>query len=122
MFPSADYEQELEANEQLISLMGMPADEVTSEVIERSVIGLEISYHDIEYTSITEQESVTLIDLIANIGGTLGLFIGISLLSFMEIIEIFIKMFGIFMCTRFRREQTKKDSYVVTVWDSICFF
>jgi hypothetical protein len=39
---------------------------------------------------INEIPSTLLIDLVGNIGGQLGLFIGISLLSFIEIIELFI--------------------------------
>lgn len=63
---------------------------------------------DIEYTSITEQEALTIIDMIANVGGTLGLFIGISLLSFLEMAEILIKIASILLKDKVKTVRTKK--------------
>ena len=67
-------------------------DEITMEVIQKSFLTLHIHYSELEYTLISEQPSLSAIDLIANIGGSLGLFIGISLLSFLEIVEILIEI------------------------------
>lgn len=73
-----------------------PNSQVTFETLQQSFLYLEIMYNsDIEYTSITEQPAVTPIELIANVGGTLGLFIGVSLLSFLEMVEILIKIISI---------------------------
>ena len=44
-------------------------------------------YNDLKYTKITELQKTKIVDLIANAGGILGLFIGISFLSFIEILE-----------------------------------
>lgn len=81
-FPSREYAEEL-----------MDNDFPTYESLQQSLLHLDIKYNvNIEYTTISEKEAVTLIDMIANIGGTLGLFIGISLLSFVELVEILIKI------------------------------
>jgi hypothetical protein len=40
------------------------------------------------YTSTTESAAVTTETFISNLGGTLGLFIGISILSFVELVEL----------------------------------
>ena len=40
-----------------------------------------------DYEMITENPSILLTDLIANVGGTLGLFLGVSVLSIFEIFE-----------------------------------
>ena len=45
-------------------------------------------YDSWSYTKIDEIAKFELIDLIPNIGGTLGLFIGVSILSFTEIFEL----------------------------------
>ncbi|CAF1042719.1 unnamed protein product [Brachionus calyciflorus] len=46
-------------------------------------------YHDrLKLETIEESKQMELVDLISNIGGILGLFIGISILSFAELIEI----------------------------------
>ena len=49
-------------------------------------------FKNLEYTSIEQLAKMSLSDLISNIGGNLGLFIGISFLSFAEIIEILIEV------------------------------
>ncbi|CAF1115278.1 unnamed protein product, partial [Brachionus calyciflorus] len=51
-----------------------------------------IYYDRLGYELITEAEKMVIVDLISNIGGILGLFIGISILSFAELIEIFIEI------------------------------
>lgn len=42
--------------------------------------------------NITETPAITIYDLLPNIGGTMGLFVGISALSFVEIVEIVIEI------------------------------
>lgn len=57
------------------------------ENYRKSNLALNIYYDSLFYTKIDEVAKIELIDLIPNIGGTLGLFLGISLLSFVEIFE-----------------------------------
>lgn len=55
-----------------------------------------VYFEDSAYTSISEIPKMSFLDLIANIGGLsefLGLFIGISFLSFAEFIELLIEIF-----------------------------
>jgi hypothetical protein len=53
-----------------------------------NLISIDIYYENLEYTSINQLPKMDIIDLISNIGSTLSLFIGISFLSFAEIIEV----------------------------------
>ena len=65
--------------------------------IKNGLVSLKIYYDTLSYTEIEESPSITEISLVSNIGGTLGLFLGISLLSFIEIFEILFEiMFIIF--------------------------
>ena len=58
------------------------------ENFKKSHLSLNIYYDSFEYTKIEELVKTDFIDLISGIGGTLGLFIGISLLSIIEIFEL----------------------------------
>jgi hypothetical protein len=49
--------------------------------------------------------SINIVDLLANIGGTIGLFVGISVLSFVEIIEAIMEIIIIYF--EKRREARK---------------
>jgi len=61
-----------------------------------NVIWANIYYENLEYTSISQVAHMDLLDLISNIGSNLSLFIGISFISFAEIVELLIEIFCIF--------------------------
>jgi hypothetical protein len=61
---------------------------LTYDLLKQSVLSLNVYYDQLIYIKITKNIKTELIDLISNIGGLLGLFLGISFLSFVEIIEI----------------------------------
>jgi hypothetical protein len=62
----------------------------TSSSSER--VQFSVYYEKPEYTVIDQIAQMTVFDLISNIGGNLGLFIGISFLSFAEIIELLVEI------------------------------
>jgi hypothetical protein len=47
-----------------------------------------VYYQDLKYTLISEQPKVELFGLISNLGGILGLFIGFSFISLLELFEL----------------------------------
>lgn len=61
---------------------------VTFDMISQSVVSFFIYFDQIRVLQMTESPTTQVVYLIANIGGTLGLFIGVSLLSFVELIEL----------------------------------
>ena len=63
-----------------------------STPLKGNEIKISVYYESLKYTLISQQPKTLLKDLIPNIGGILGLFIGISFLSFIEIIELFIEI------------------------------
>lgn len=69
-----------------------------------SVASVYIYYDELKYTEMTNLPAMLLPDLIANIGGLMGLFVGISLLSFIEFFELIINFFIIY----YRKRQKRK--------------
>lgn len=65
--------------------------EITYDMFKASSASLFLYYDDLVDTQITESPSLTSITLISNVGGILGLFIGVSILSFVEFIELAIE-------------------------------
>jgi len=57
--------------------------------------GFDLYFFDTRYTVISQKPKMEAFDLVSNLGGILGLFIGISFLSFVELIEILIEIFYI---------------------------
>jgi len=69
----------------------------TFEEVSKGYFGIYIFYEQLGYTLISESESLTVYDLVSNIGGILGLFLGISFLSIIEIVEILIQIIYILL-------------------------
>jgi hypothetical protein len=67
--------------------------EVTSVPNEKREIHLRIYYENLQYTSITQIPKEEVFDLIASLGGSLGLFIGLSFMTVFEIGELLIESF-----------------------------
>ena len=67
-----------------------------SDLSDRKLISkimyMNFFYENLKYTSITQIPKMIFSDLVSNVGGTLGLFLGISLLSFIEVLEFFIEI------------------------------
>jgi hypothetical protein len=66
---------------------------ITDSPMISSRIKLNIFYETFSYDVITETPSYSLFLLFSNIGGALSLFLGLSMLSFFEIINSFIEIF-----------------------------
>jgi hypothetical protein len=74
--------------------------------VKQSIINLNVFYDRLSFTQITEKPSFPFVDLISNVGGTFGLFIGISLLSLLEVVEIIYEMLFI----NFKKSRNEKFS------------
>ena len=59
-----------------------------------------IYFGDLRYTLISQQPKTILADLVSNVGGTLGLFLGMSFLSFIEIVEIIFELSNVLLFTK----------------------
>lgn len=63
-------------------------------------LAFNIYYKDLTYQLIQETPYWTTFALFSNIGGNLGLFVGMSFLTFVEVVDLFVK-FGDFLISYF---------------------
>ena len=61
---------------------------LTYDQLKDRTVALNIYYSNLNYVLISESPKTSMNDLMSNVGGTLGLYIGISFLSLIEIVEI----------------------------------
>jgi hypothetical protein len=71
----------------------------------RLYLNLEIFFPVKQYTEISENPKVPFADLVSNIGGALGVFLGLSVFSFIEIFELFIQV--LFLFFKIRKSQSE---------------
>ena len=67
---------------------------LSKETAATSVISVNIFYGSLSYMESKESPKMTLVSLLALIGGNLSLFLGISLISLFELIELLIEIFN----------------------------
>lgn len=86
-YPTRNYAKLMMATklDQLKELL--QTENVTYEMIKNNFASVYIKFENLAVTEKIEQQAVTFVNLISNIGGTVGLFIGISVLSVMEFFE-----------------------------------
>jgi len=68
----------------------------TYENLSKNFYMINVYYDDLKYTLISQQPKIELFGLISNLGGILGLFIGFSFISLLEIIEVLAELVFIF--------------------------
>ena len=85
------YAKHINENKNLSSDFGNKL--VSVEKAEKSFVYARIFYESQSYTLSTESPKLDWVSLLANIGGTLGLFLGVSALSACELIEVLIEIF-----------------------------
>lgn len=83
LYPTDQYAKSLLAtNKRLLAL------NLTVDQVRRSIVSAKLNYKSPTSNIIHETEDLPVSILLANIGGQLGLFLGMSVLSFIEIFEL----------------------------------
>ncbi|NWR93840.1 ASIC5 protein, partial [Furnarius figulus] len=57
------------------------------EYIRQNLVRIEIKYHDLSYKITQQQKALTISELLADVGGQLGLFCGASMITIIELLE-----------------------------------
>ena len=70
--------------------------EINSETARESIVKLYVFYDSLFYTMSVESPKTDLVMLMAYVGGILGLFLGVSVLSLCEIVELLIEIYFIY--------------------------
>ena len=63
----------------------------TTDAIRENSIQLKVYFSDLQITKISQKQAYTSLELISNLGGQLGLFLGASLISIGELVEFLIQ-------------------------------
>jgi hypothetical protein len=66
---------------------------ITNGMVKRSVVRVYVYYETLSYMQSDEAPQIDIISLIANIGGNLGLFLGVSLFSVWEIVITLLEIY-----------------------------
>ena len=89
-----DYVDYIKNNKQLLNdFVNRTLD---TEVAAKSLIKVNIFYDTLSYTLTTETPKVDIVSLLASIGGNLGLFLGVSVFSLFELVDVFIQVYFIY--------------------------
>jgi hypothetical protein len=91
LFPNENYAKELMNNSKIKSKY--PAGyNITLEDLSKSLVQFSVYYKNFDYTLVSQTPKQELVDCVSNVGGLLGLFVGMSFLSFGELIEALVEV------------------------------
>lgn len=78
---------------------------IYEQIESGNIVSVNVYFKSNSIKKITEKPAILPQDLLANVGGAMGLFLGISFLSFVEIVEIIIEAFYYFK----HKSQSRKN-------------
>ena len=64
------------------------------ETIEDNIVKLNVYYESLTYVVMTESIYMSFVSLFSSIGGFMGMFLGMSVMTLVEIFEIIFKFFS----------------------------
>ena len=79
-------------NKQFYDSLNYNTSEMSFNKYRQTHLGVDIFFPIKQYTEISETPKITFVDLVSSIGGALGVFLGLSVFSFIEIFEIIIQI------------------------------
>ena len=123
-YPTPAYADQLVNYSNILDRFVPNASDVTYDYLKEHILALDIFYSDMKYFSIEELEKTSFIDLISGVGGTLGLFIGMSFLSFFEIIDVLIEVliyFIHFIIGKIIKKRRVRDNVIFVNTRSVTF-
>ena len=95
-YPTQIYAQMLASQPQIRKRFGNVAP--TYDQLRRSIASVSVNFNELGYTQYREIQKMTILDLVTNVGGAIGLFLGLSFLSFFEIVELFVELIFYIIC------------------------
>jgi len=79
------------------------ARERREDEVRNAVLYLRVFFEELRYTRVTEIPKISVADFVASIGGTIGLFLGMSFISSFELFILLFEMACCFLADRFRK-------------------
>ncbi|XP_052233186.1 degenerin del-1-like [Dreissena polymorpha] len=79
---------------------------------KNNFLKLNVYYEDLNFQNITESPQITIHQFLSDVGGTIGLWIGLSILSLCELVQLFAELcnYGIHKTIKERRHETERHS------------
>ncbi|RNA36501.1 acid-sensing ion channel 2 isoform X1 [Brachionus plicatilis] len=90
-YPSESYGNDLSKTSKIRSLFENRSN-ISNEELRKNVLAVSVYYEYSEQTEISQSASISWEGLVGIIGGTLGLFLGMSFLSFVEFFDLFLQI------------------------------
>ena len=117
-FPSLSYAELLAAKKNVSVELNQEANNIVGDeknLWRNGFVSLNVFYKSQVITVITERPQTSVDEFISELGGTLGLFLGISFLSFVEFIEIGVELIMLKIERRRERKIASSSIQIINV-------
>jgi acid-sensing ion channel 2 len=89
--------------------------DVTYPLFSDAIGGVFIGFQQLQYTHYADSPSYEIMDIFANVGGTLGLFLGFSILSFVELLDLLYNVIRVTINIYRTRSRLRKELTVSNI-------
>lgn len=90
--------------------------QVDANTARKSFVYLFVSYESLSYELNAELANMDIVLVLSNMGGTLGLFLGISALSMCEIVEVLLEMYFVWRTDKNTNKCKSNKKKIDPVW------
>jgi hypothetical protein len=77
------------------------------EIIQTSVLMVDIYYSSLAYTKMSESQAISIDQMIASIGGNMGLLVGMSVLTICEFFQLIATIVFTLLTAKFKKSEIK---------------
>ncbi|CAL1540642.1 unnamed protein product [Lymnaea stagnalis] len=79
----------------------------STDVLKQELFKLSIYFEDLNYEELVDQPNYEFTNLLSDIGGSIGLWIGLSVLSLFEIVHLLVELIRYLTCRRWTKTEAK---------------
>lgn len=90
-YPKKEYAETFLRNKLQVISKYQDNQSITYDSLKSNIVALDLYYETLDYQIISEVKYTPFLLLVANTGGVFGLFLGMSILSFVEVFDLLIR-------------------------------
>jgi hypothetical protein len=96
-----------------------PLDNTDEDALEKAtqrVVSLSVYYESFAYTMSEESPKTDIVSMFASMGGSLSLFLGVSLFSLFEVVDVFVEIFNVIQKKNKSRKMNESKANVSRIY------
>ncbi|WAR23024.1 ASI1B-like protein, partial [Mya arenaria] len=79
-------------------------------IINNNFLKVNIYYEDLNFNNVTEEPQIEIQQFLSDVGGAFGLWIGLSILSFLEVVQLLVELCNYFVAKTCKERRGRREN------------